>query len=253
MMLKNKLGFEVKNLNEEAGTAELYVYGEIVSEKWWDDGSVSPEEIKNALDPVMSIKHLDMYINSPGGSVFAGVAMYSILNRSEAHIVAHVDGIAASAATYLVMAADEIKMPENTMLMIHKPMSWGGGNADDFRSQADALDKIEETVVSMYDARFENLDADKIKEMMRAETYMTAAEAVEHGLIQSVGELKTFETTKAENKLTINGVEFSSENIKNLPENFSGENVKEEPVKGDEETADYSYFENSIKQVEATL
>lgn len=153
-------------------SADLFIYGAIISGYKWNDADVTLSEFKEALEELpMTVKTLNMYVNSPGGSVFTTIAMMNQLERIKSRMVlnAYVDGIAASAASILIMKADNIYMYENTFLMIHKPMiSLWGANAVDCREQADWLDKTEaKTCIPAYLSKgTDTLTDEKVKELL---------------------------------------------------------------------------------------
>ena len=172
---------KVKNMTED--TAELHFYGDIVSDDWdaWGYDDKYPSEVRDFLNSIGD-KDLNIYINSAGGSVFRGMAIYNMLKRHKGHKKVTVDGIAASISSVIALAGDEVEIPSNAYFMIHKPWCYiGAGNADDFRQQADALDKIEEGIMNVY---LENINEDTtdddIRDMMSAETWMTGREASEY-------------------------------------------------------------------------
>ncbi|WP_157950429.1 head maturation protease, ClpP-related [Pannonibacter carbonis] len=123
---------------------------------------------------------IDLRLNSPGGSVFDAVAIYNALQRHEGPVTVWIDGIAASAASYVAMAGDEIVMPENAFLMIHDPSGLVMGTAADMREMADTLDKIAGTMVRGYAAR-SGRSEDEITALMAAETWFDATAALEAG------------------------------------------------------------------------
>ncbi|SFK78536.1 MULTISPECIES: head maturation protease, ClpP-related [Rhodobacterales] len=123
---------------------------------------------------------VDLRLNSPGGSVFDAVAIYNALKRHEGTVTVWIDGIAASAASYVAMAGDEIVMPENAFLMIHDPSGLAMGTAGDMRAMAEALDKIAGSLVRGYAAKSGKPD-DEIAALMAAETWFDAADAVAAG------------------------------------------------------------------------
>jgi len=123
---------------------------------------------------------VDLRLNSPGGSVFDAVAIYNALQRHAGTVTVWIDGIAASAASYIAMAGDEIVMPENAFLMIHDPSGLAMGTAGDMRAMAEALDKIAGSLVRGYAAKSGKTD-DEIAELMAAETWLDAADAVAAG------------------------------------------------------------------------
>ncbi len=128
----------------------------------------------------ISAKDITLTINSPGGSVFDGVAIYNGLRNHGANITVHVLGVAASIASIIAMAGDKIIMPENTFMMVHSPLNALRGNAADMREMADLLDKVESSLIATYVART-GLSHEEIKALLDAETLMTASEAVKLG------------------------------------------------------------------------
>lgn len=171
----------VKNLTETSG--DLYIYGEIVDNTdWkWDDKDVMPDDVLEALNSVDGLQELNIYINSPGGSVFAGQAIYNMLKRNKAKKHVYIDGVAASMASIIAMVGDTIHIPSNAFLMIHKPLTFAVGNATDFRKLADDLDVIESGLVNVYE---ENLrdgeDIETIKQLMEEETWLNGQEAAKY-------------------------------------------------------------------------
>jgi ATP-dependent protease ClpP protease subunit len=131
------------------------------------------------------VAELTVRINSPGGSVFDGVAIYNALKRHEARVTVWIDGIAASIASMIAMAGDEVVMPENAMLMLHDPSGLVLGTAADMRGMAEALDKMKAGMVAAYRDKSGRDDAE-IEALMAAETWLSAQEAVELGLADRV-------------------------------------------------------------------
>ena len=130
---------------------------------------------------------IHLRINSPGGSVFAARAMEQALREHKARIVVHIDGIAASAATFIAMAGDEIVMNKGAMFMIHKAWTWTAGNADDLAKEAGLLAKIDGTLAQTYADRT-GKDVETINGWMADETWFTADEAVEYGFADKLAE-----------------------------------------------------------------
>jgi len=130
---------------------------------------------------------VDLRLNSPGGSVFDAVAIYNALKRHAGTVTVWIDGIAASAASYVAMAGDEIVMPENAFLMIHDPSGLAMGTAGDMRAMADALDKIAGSLVRGYAVKSGKTD-DEIAALMEAETWFDAADAVAAGFADRLAE-----------------------------------------------------------------
>ncbi len=183
--LKNKF-WNFKAIDDKQG--ELTLYGEISNETWYGD-EVTPKEFKAGLDDLGEIETLNVYINSPGGDVFAGQTIYSILKRHKAQKNVYIDGLAASIASVIAMAGSTIFMPKNSMMMIHNPWTFGVGNASDFRKLAEDLDKIRESLISTYEDR-SALMRDEIIDIMDKETWLTASECEEYGFCDVVEEEK---------------------------------------------------------------
>lgn len=164
---KGKL--EVKNKAENV--AELIIFGEIASSRW-SNSDVIPSDVNNLLSEIGEGDALDIYINSPGGSVFAGIAIYNMLARHKGHKRVFVEGYAASIASVIAMAGDEIIVPENAYLMIHKAWGFAIGNADDLREQADLYERFDTTIANAYMTRAKDGKTfDEFLELMKAETW----------------------------------------------------------------------------------
>lgn len=180
--------FEFKNITSTE--ADLFIYGEIVQEKsvdWWT-GEESQTEVglmdfKKTLDELGNIQKLNIYINSPGGDVFTASTMISMLERQKDKgtvINVYVDGLSASAASFLMFVADNIYLYKNSIVMVHKPMSWAVGNANDMQKTIDALNKIEDSVmIPMYLSKAK-CDEALIKELIDAETWLSSTEMQEY-------------------------------------------------------------------------
>lgn len=205
--------WNLKKINDNV--AELTFFGEIADSKFFGD-ETTPTEIKSELDKLEDVKTLNIYINSPGGSVFAGQAIYNMLKRYPAEKVVYVDGLAASIASVIAMAGDKIVMPRNSMMMIHKASSIAVGTSDDFLKMAETLDRIEKSIVEVYKNRT-NLDENTIQKMMNAETWMSAEEAVSLNFADELEENKLIAANANGLDLTINGLDVKSSDFKNFP------------------------------------
>ena len=172
--------------NEADDTATVYLYDTIVSTdeeaEWW--GGVSPKAFVKALGEITA-STIHLRVNSPGGSVFAGRAMEQALREHKAKVVAHVDGLAASAASFVIMGADEVHMAPGSFLMIHKAWTMTWGNSSDLRKEADLLDQIDTSLAKTYATR-SGQDLQDIADWMAAETWIEADRAVELGFANSV-------------------------------------------------------------------
>lgn len=168
--------------------ATVYLYDMIVDSEeeaaWW--GGVAPQSfIKSLKDITASTIHLR--INSPGGSVFSARAIEQALREHPATVVAHIDGYAASAASFLALAADEIQIAPGAFYMIHKAWTVAYGNSADLTKTADLLDKIDESLVASYAAKT-GQDAQQVRDWMAAETWFSAEESVKYGFADKIAE-----------------------------------------------------------------
>lgn len=156
--------------------ARLIIYGEISSDKW-DETEITPNEVKELLDSVKN-KDLDIFINSSGGNVFAGLAIYHMLKRHEGKKTVYVDGIAASIASIIAMAGDEIHIPKNAYLMIHRSWIYTAGNKNDLLDTIAMLEKTDMNMADIYyEKALEGVTSEKILELMDNETWLTGKEA----------------------------------------------------------------------------
>lgn len=171
-------------LKDDVGNIDLY--GEISDVTWWGD-EITPTQFKGDLDKLGDIKNLDIHINSGGGDVFAGFTIYNILSRHSAHKTVYIDGLAASIASLIAMAGDEIIMPTNSMMMIHNAWAAIAGNAKELRDMADELDKVDGLLRSTY-VNKTGMSEDEIADLMANESWFTADEALEKGFATSVEE-----------------------------------------------------------------
>ncbi|MEC0385535.1 Clp protease ClpP [Bacillus velezensis] len=169
-------------------SADVFIFGEVVTSGYeWDDIDTSATSFKKDLDALGDLSTINLHLNSPGGSVFDGVAISSMLKQHKATVNVYIDGIAASIASVIAMAGDTIFMPSNSMMMVHNPLTLVWGNAQEMRKQADVLDKISESMKLSYLERAgEKLDKETLDNLMDNETWLSAHEAVSYGLADEV-------------------------------------------------------------------
>ena len=162
---------------------EILLYQDI-GEGFWTAGTTAASFAAD-LKALGKVNLINCRINSPGGNVFDGITIYNLLASHPARVVVHVDGLAASIASVIAMAGDEINIADNGMMMIHNAWGGGFGPAADLRQIADTLDAITDTIAATYVKR-SGMKLDKVKSMMDAETWMNAQEARDCGLATNV-------------------------------------------------------------------
>lgn len=168
----------VKASNDAEASATIYLYDAIVDsdeDAYWY-GGVSAESVVKALHQ-MTAATVHLHVNSPGGSVFGGRAIEQAIRSYKGEVIAHVDGLAASAASFLIMAAKQVRMAPGAFLMIHNSWTFALGNSTDLRKTADLLDQIDSSLVQTYAART-GMAPDAIASLMAAETWIGADDAV---------------------------------------------------------------------------
>ncbi|MBU5331420.1 Clp protease ClpP [Anaerocolumna aminovalerica] len=186
--VRNTGYMEIKNQTETS--AELYLYGDIISysmsenyRNYYPDDKC-PKDIKDFLDEIGEVSHLDIHINSGGGSVFGGIAIYNLLKNYKATKTVYIDGIAASIASVIACAGDKIVMPKNATFMIHKPMNgyfWATMNADELRKDAETLDNCQKAIVNTYMSKVKDgITRETIENMVNVETWLIGDEAEQY-------------------------------------------------------------------------
>jgi ATP-dependent Clp protease protease subunit len=157
---------------------------DVIGEDWWTGGGFTAKRMAGALRAIGD-KPVKVQINSPGGDLFEGIAIYNMLRAHKAKVTVEIMGWAASAASIIAMAGDEIVMGLGTFMMVHN--AWGGvvGNRHDFREAADLLEGFDGAIADIYEARTSASRKD-IEKLMDAETFMGPSEAVKHGFADRV-------------------------------------------------------------------
>ncbi len=169
-----------KNGNE----ATITIYGDITSYPWSEE-DVSAYNLSKQLDALGDVSQINVYINSYGGEVAEGLAIYNALKRHKAKVTTYCDGFACSIASVIFMAGDERVMSEASLLMIHNAWTWAAGNSQELRKQADDLEKITQASVEAYKAH-STLSEEEIKALMDAESWILPEEAIEYGFATSI-------------------------------------------------------------------
>lgn len=174
---------ETPPVTQEGSTATIRLYD--VIDDWGEWWGISAREFNTMLDGLEGVEHIRLLVNSPGGIVHDGIAIMNGLRNHPARVTAIVEGLAASAASFIAVSADELVMMPNSELMIHDAWSMVVGNAADMRKGAEDLDRISDNMSGVYAAKAGGTLA-AWREVMVAETWYSAEEAVEIGLADRV-------------------------------------------------------------------
>lgn len=171
----------------------MFIYGYIEGDSydWWNDEVIESEtsanHFKNELEKYPDVAQINLYVNSYGGYVYEAMAIRNQLKRHTAKVTGYVDGFAASAASFILTACDEVKMYSNTMQMIHNAINYAYGNSTELRKAADDLDKIMEGNRQAYLEKSNGkITEEKLKELLEAETWLTAKDCLEFGLCDEI-------------------------------------------------------------------
>ncbi len=168
----------------QSGETEVEFFGPISEYSWYGD-EVTPKTFKDELNSRGKGGPVTLKVNSPGGEVFAAAAIRNIIRDYPGKVTADIIGLAASAATVVVSAADHVKMRDTAMFMIHDPSTIAWGTLDDMRQVVTVLEQVKETILNGYQART-GMERATLSEMMSAETWMTASEAQGYGFVDEV-------------------------------------------------------------------
>lgn len=243
--------FEVKNITQ--ASADIYIYGAICLEKdvnFWTGETIESDtdvylmDFKKALDEIGNVSLINLYVNSPGGDVFVTSTIISMLRRIKdkgTKIEVFVDALAASAASFLIMIADNIHIYKNSMIMVHKPMTFGYGNSTDLQKIIDELEQVENsTMVPMYmNKAKEGVTEEEIKDLIANESWLGAKE------IEKYFDVVLEEDAKSV-AAYINEKIFA--NYKHVPKELLKANIDEE--KPEEEQQEETQPENEEMQEE---
>lgn len=254
--------------NITSNSADFYVYGELVDEKtvdWWTGEKSATEvdtvEMKNELDELENkgIKDFNIYINSPGGSVFASSTIVSMLKRFKdntgAKIHSFIDGLCASAATYLCMVADDVNVYQNSILMIHKPMTFSIGNANDLQKDIDTLNTIENNMMVPMYMNKAKVSEEEIKNLIGNETWFNGNQNDE----MFIGNYFNINYLDSAKEVTACVSKDLFKNYKNTPSTLKNmckvenaqkiENIVQNSENEEVQTLDYSSFENRLSSL----
>lgn len=246
----NKGKIEVRG---KGNSVDLFFHGYIGNsswEKWWDEDTTVPQELIAMFDDLKDKDIINVSINSGGGSVFGGVAIYNLLKKLPAKKIVHVDGLAGSIASIIMMAGDEIYV--NGAVMLHKPLVQVYGNANDHRKVADTLDILENMLVNIYLTKAkEGVDEKAIKKLLNKDTWMIGSEVSEYF---NVIDIQNFdEEEERGNEPVIEDEEKHEEEVVEENNEENEEDIVEEPQEneeGEKEPQDEEEEDNERKDEE---
>lgn len=213
--------------NEESKTIDIYIYGDITS--WdWSEKDISSYTLSKQLEQLEDVENINIYINSYGGEVAEGLAIYNMLKRHKAKVTTYADGFACSIASVIFAAGDERIMYDTSLLMIHNAWAYTAGNANELKKQAEDLDKITQASVNAY-MGIVNIEEEELKQMLDDETWINSDEALEKGFVTQIikADEKTVATQSVRNKLfqkmvkepekiAVANVKFSKEDMEEI-------------------------------------
>ena len=200
--MKHNQFWELKQSAENQETLELYIYSTVESDSWWKESETSAAHFRDMLAEHKDAKEIKVYINSLGGSVMEGIAIYNQLKRHAAKKTVYIDGFACSIASVIAMAGDTVIMPKNTVMMIHNAWTIAMGNAAELRKAADDLDIINQASRQAYiDKSAGKITEEKLTELLDAETYLTAEQCIEYGFADKFAEDEPQPDTDAQEKM----------------------------------------------------
>ena len=168
--------------NEDTSETELLFNGPISEDTWWGD-EVTPALFRDELSKVSG--NLTVWLNSPGGDVFAASQIYSMLKNHKGKVTVKIDGIAASAASVVAMAGDETLIAPTALMMIHDPSTCAMGNKADMEKAIILLDEVKESIINAYETK-SHLSRNKIAKLMSDETWLNAKKAHEMGFVDGI-------------------------------------------------------------------
>ena len=207
--MKRKFWNWVRNENDESSS--VFLIGEISDETWYGD-EVTPKMFKEELQDGEG--DITVWINSPGGDVFAAAQIYNMLMDYKGNVTVKIDGLAASAASVIAMAGTEVQMSPVAMMMIHNPATIAIGDSSEMKKAIDMLDEVKESIMNAYEIKT-GLSRSRISHLMDAESWFNAKKAVELGFADKFLFSKEETEAEEEKELEMEAVMFSRKAVTN--------------------------------------
>jgi len=232
---ENKSWYSMPTIEAKGKSTDIHIYDEI---------GVHGITAKSFLEDLRGLKGKDVvvHINSTGGDVFQGQAIYTALKNYSGKVTVKIEGLAASMATIIALAADKVEMTSNSLFMIHSPMCNVFGNKAAMRKQVNALEKVETTMLSVYTAKT-NISEDEIEQMMARETWLSAHEALELGFVDEV-----LGSVKVVARYDLNG--FENKTAEQILNTLNIDNLKEKNTMSDDLKA---WFDTQITDLKGLI
>lgn len=179
--------WEIRAESEAATSLDLYIYSTVESDNWWEESETSAQHFRKELEKHKNLKQINVYINSAGGSVLEGSAIYTQLKRHSAKVTVYIDGFACSIASVIAMAGDKVIMPKNAVMMIHNALTIARGNSQQLRKIADDLDVINSANRTAYLEKSNGkITEEKLIELLDNETYLSAEDCIKYGFCDEI-------------------------------------------------------------------
>ena len=169
-------------IRDESGSRVLRLEGPVDEDNFWGD-SITPQDFREELESEAG--DVTVWINSPGGNVFAAAEIYTMLKEYDGTVTVRIASIAASAASVIAMAGDRVEMSPTALLMIHDPSTIAMGNTKDMERAIETLNEVKESIINAYTAKT-GLRHNKVAELMENETWMNAKKALEYGFCDEI-------------------------------------------------------------------
>lgn len=201
-----------KMVNKGAKEADINIYGMIGNFKMFSE-DVSPTSFKNELEELGDIELINVYLNTPGGGVYAGITIGDILKNHPAAVKTIVQGMCASIGVTILQAGDERSIAKNGSIYVHNPMGCACGYETDMMKMAKALKQVKEPIMESFDRV--SISKKKLSQLMDEETTLTAREALNYGFVDSINDTKVKANVK-NNIVTFDNYSFDSFILKNF-------------------------------------
>lgn len=256
--------FGIDFIDKDESVGEITIYGDIMDTNFWEiDGVTTPKYFKDQFDKFKNKSRINIFMNTGGGGVYAGMAIHSNLVRSKADTWGYVDGIAASIGSVVLQGCKHRVVYENSMVMIHDPSfpMFGYLDANNARKIAEDLDRCKDSIVAIYKGK-SAVDETEIRRMMSQETLMVGKEITNLGFADTLEGAKDYQNHIQDGKLIINGQPMNLSGFKSVPKNLfsivektfqKGTPQKQEPTKPENSFPNLENADKFFNEIESSL